>query len=187
MSRLYLKKLVALILLFTWSIIANAYIIDFEEFAEGTSGPLVSGEFHISGWNETCADGAYETCSNIGSVTNDKAFQVLGPTIPNVGGSAGIVIERTDGNEFSVYSLDIYPDFQLYGRTAEGLMVEGGTLGQGDWLNIVSLEMSAYAPDGFVGIMVDNIVVSSVPIPTAAWLFGSALAGLGWMRCKQTA
>jgi hypothetical protein len=29
--------------------------------------------------------------------------------------------------------------------------------------------------------------VSAVPIPAAAWLFGSALAGLGWLRRKPTA
>jgi hypothetical protein len=29
--------------------------------------------------------------------------------------------------------------------------------------------------------------VSAVPIPAAAWLFGSALAGLGWLRRKQSA
>jgi hypothetical protein len=28
--------------------------------------------------------------------------------------------------------------------------------------------------------------VSAVPIPAAAWLFGSALAGLGWFRRKPT-
>jgi hypothetical protein len=28
--------------------------------------------------------------------------------------------------------------------------------------------------------------VTSVPVPAAAWLFGSALAGLGWIRRKQT-
>ncbi|MGI9309171.1 MAG: VPLPA-CTERM sorting domain-containing protein [Gammaproteobacteria bacterium] len=28
---------------------------------------------------------------------------------------------------------------------------------------------------------------SAVPIPAAAWLFGSALAGLGWLRRKQAA
>jgi len=28
--------------------------------------------------------------------------------------------------------------------------------------------------------------VSAVPIPAAVWLFGSALAGLGWLRRKQT-
>ena len=27
---------------------------------------------------------------------------------------------------------------------------------------------------------------SVIPIPAAVWLFGSALAGLGWMRRKQT-
>jgi hypothetical protein len=32
----------------------------------------------------------------------------------------------------------------------------------------------------------DNIVVTAVPIPAAVWLFGSALAGLGWLRRKQT-
>lgn len=29
--------------------------------------------------------------------------------------------------------------------------------------------------------------VSAVPVPAAVWLFGSALAGLGWLRRKQTA
>lgn len=28
--------------------------------------------------------------------------------------------------------------------------------------------------------------VSAVPLPAAVWLFGSALAGLGWMRKKRT-
>jgi hypothetical protein len=28
--------------------------------------------------------------------------------------------------------------------------------------------------------------VSAVPIPAAVWLFGSALAGLGWLRLKQS-
>lgn len=32
-----------------------------------------------------------------------------------------------------------------------------------------------------------TIAMSSVPIPAAVWLFGSALAGLGWFRRKQTA
>ena len=29
--------------------------------------------------------------------------------------------------------------------------------------------------------------ISAVPVPAAAWLFGSALAGLGWLRRKQSA
>ena len=30
----------------------------------------------------------------------------------------------------------------------------------------------------------DSVTLSIVPIPAAVWLFGSALAGLGWMRRK---
>ena len=30
------------------------------------------------------------------------------------------------------------------------------------------------------------VAVSQVPVPAAVWLFGSALAGLGWMRRKRT-
>jgi hypothetical protein len=33
----------------------------------------------------------------------------------------------------------------------------------------------------------DTITLNVVPIPASVWLFGSALAGLGWMRRKQTA
>jgi hypothetical protein len=34
---------------------------------------------------------------------------------------------------------------------------------------------------------IDNFVATVVPIPAAAWLFGSAVAGLGWFRRRQTA
>ena len=36
-------------------------------------------------------------------------------------------------------------------------------------------------------INIDNLESTAVPIPAAVWLFGSALAGLGWMRRKQVA
>jgi hypothetical protein len=34
---------------------------------------------------------------------------------------------------------------------------------------------------------IDNVQLNAVPIPAAVWLFGSALAGLGWLRRRQTA
>jgi hypothetical protein len=37
-----------------------------------------------------------------------------------------------------------------------------------------------------VGIFGGNFKMNVVPVPGAVWLFGSALAGLGWLRRKQT-
>jgi len=33
-------------------------------------------------------------------------------------------------------------------------------------------------------LVLSSMVVTAVPVPAAVWLFGSALAGLGWMRRK---
>jgi hypothetical protein len=35
------------------------------------------------------------------------------------------------------------------------------------------------------GMYLDNVYIAAVPVPAAAWLFGSALVGLGWMRRKK--
>ena len=60
-----------------------------------------------------------------------------------------------------------------------------------DVFQLVNLDVG-----GSAGLYVDNypsaghhyweIQSSVVPVPAAAWLFGSALAGLGWLRRKQT-
>jgi hypothetical protein len=43
-----------------------------------------------------------------------------------------------------------------------------------------------FQPDGLNSGYVTGVTASQVPIPAAVWLFGSALAGLGWLRRKQT-
>jgi hypothetical protein len=45
---------------------------------------------------------------------------------------------------------------------------------------LVSLVFSSFASAAPV-----TWTVSAVPIPAAVWLFGSALAGLGWLRRKS--
>lgn len=40
---------------------------------------------------------------------------------------------------------------------------------------------------GVVIAPVDTLTITAVPVPAAFWLFGSALAGLGWMRRKPAA
>jgi hypothetical protein len=58
-------------------------------------------------------------------------------------------------------------------------------LGAG-WVNLDSVAISAINGPLDWDPAIDNIVVNAVPIPAAVWLFGSALAGLGWLRRKQT-
>ena len=58
-------------------------------------------------------------------------------------------------------------------------------LGSG-WTNLQSLTI--YAPDNDwdsgASAAIDNILVSTVPLPAAVWLFASGLGLLGWMQRK---
>ena len=47
-----------------------------------------------------------------------------------------------------------------------------------EWRKIVGFEVIGS------GIYDDFVVGTAVPVPAAVWLFGSALAGLGWFRRK---
>lgn len=56
------------------------------------------------------------------------------------------------------------------------------------WENIAKLEMSGSVLNSGFPIAAggyDNIVVTTVPIPAAVWLFSSTLAGLGWLRLRK--
>jgi hypothetical protein len=52
-----------------------------------------------------------------------------------------------------------------------------------EFTDIISLSFEGASQSGF--LFLDNIQTSVVPVPAAVWLFGSALAGLGWLRRKQ--
>ncbi len=69
-----------------------------------------------------------------------------------------------------------------------GLLFESGLTNVGGtkaiiFDNSISVEIR---PNSFQLRDITSGTVSAVPIPAAVWLFGSALAGLGWMRRKQT-
>jgi hypothetical protein len=61
----------------------------------------------------------------------------------------------------------------------------------GIWSNGVSFSFWALEETDLQGgsignIMPDNIRLNAVPIPAAVWLFGSGLAGLGFLRRKKS-
>ncbi len=111
-----------------------------------------------------------------------------------------IVMTRVDGGAFSFFGADtsvICAGEFLVGdcyNNISGTMVGGGTasgpIGTADWLYletvVFGISAATWQPDGVFpySMSVDNVVVSAVPIPPAAWLMGSALAGLGWLRRK---
>jgi hypothetical protein len=57
-----------------------------------------------------------------------------------------------------------------------------------DAINARFFEIDVTANQGASFTAINEVVfgASAVPIPAAVWLFGSALAGLGWLRRKQT-
>jgi hypothetical protein len=117
-------------------------------------------------------------------------------------------MEHTEGKIFSLHALDlsnISAFVEDRSITFTGYFASGGSISteltattdetnwtnytfSSDWQNLVSLEFGAlYPPAIYTAIGFDNVVVTVVPIPAAVWLFGSALAGLGWFRRRQTA
>jgi hypothetical protein len=50
-----------------------------------------------------------------------------------------------------------------------------------------TLAFAAFGTDDTLGGNIDNVSLSAVPLPAAAWLFGSALMGFGVLRRKQKA
>ena len=109
-----------------------------------------------------------------------------------------ITIERSDGQNFSLLSMDYGSDAvitiqNIFGYDSGGSIVATAGLYPGDefifgtdnWLDVSSVVITGVDPSDYLGgeFWVTTVVAGNVvPIPAAAWLFGSALVGLGWLR-----
>jgi len=186
--------LFASILAATFSVKAETVTLDFEEqiFSNFSDGPVISKDYLLStsasGWG-----------SFGGSDSERSQFYCSG---------CSATMEQIEGNSFNLNSLDLssygfFPEDRSI--TLTGFYTDGGSISTvltattdpdnwtaynfgDDWQNLQSLEFGALIGEPSYGqsIGFDNVVVSSVPVPAAVWLFGSALAGLGWMKRKQT-
>jgi hypothetical protein len=127
--------------------------------------------------------------------------------------NAAIRISHESGQAFDLHSMDVgrYGESQqiytsgvsVYGYDEANNLIasiyveaeSGGwvNLGFNDSWNFVHSVVldSQYQSNafgfGYLPPRLDNFSASVVPIPAAVWLFGSALAGLGWLRRKQAA
>jgi hypothetical protein len=186
--------IVVLVLLASLSVNAETVNLDFEEqtFSNFSDGPVVSKGYLLStsasGWG-----------SFGGSDSERSQFYCSG---------CSATMEQIEGNSFTLNSLELssYGFFtEDRSITLTGFYTGGGSVSTvltattdpdnwtaynfgSDWQNLQSLGFGALIGEPSYGqsIGFDNVVVSSVPVPAAVWLFGSALAGLGWMRRKQT-
>jgi hypothetical protein len=182
--------------------------IDFEEFNIGDGGgsvlddpvPILASqgyEFTGSG-----GPGGPFTSTEVITGTNTGGTNAYGGSISGLGQDGfnvfvSVTFEKADGGAFAIHNLDLFMDTDPDGwteisgtRAGGGLtFLSGVAVGTGDWLNLESVtfraEGNGFGPGGGA-IQLDNIAVSAVPVPAAVWLFGSALAGLGWLRRKQT-
>ena len=162
----------------------NQDVIDYVD----NGGTLVT-EWSAGGWavDASMLDASSTLLGSIGTDT-EVTFTTAG-IASGLGASTGNPYSNGLATEFFYSFSDlgngVYDLAQIDGGHTVGI---GGAYGNGtvvalgwDWSD------SSYAHNPVTQQLVNDIVeVSIVPIPAAVWLFGSALAGLGWMRRKRT-
>jgi len=198
------RHALAVILLFVLgSAQAAAVTIDFEEFSASTPGPVVSQGYSFSG-----APNSNVNTINIAGTTT-AFLDVNGPiTLEHAEGELFQLFSLDLG--LAVYTDDTF--FPTSAGTTDivvtGFLASGGTLQQSDslesfqgitkgfsgWndLTRVEIEFTDYdnleCCSGLIHVhSLDNVVVSTIPIPAAVWLFVSGLGLLGWFRRRQIA
>jgi hypothetical protein len=175
----------------------QASTVTFEDNAVDTiqTSSIVSGELAFT----PVSGNFYTYTSHVGAINGTNAllageghYQYSPSTTFDFGG--GFSFKETDNTVFDLNSLDsglAWSQSETGSVVFTGHQSDGGILTQllsfnkaythfvFGWTNLLSVEVSANSDFGYVAY--DNINVTSadaVPVPTAVWLFGSALTGL---------
>jgi hypothetical protein len=196
-----------IILLLLSSFAANSATIalSYAGLLENSSGGVASFQISLSGDGILPGQANY----NFGDATSITASAVVDGQAVNFdvtgyGGSGNLIQSSTDASQ---YVVETYPYFGLSLNLSESITnpgVETDWLFQATWEDGMSCSSNPYncefysllyeVPVTNSDLVYDNYALTTqaisfnvVPVPAAVWLFGSALAGLGWMRRKQTA
>lgn len=178
---------------------ATAATIDFEEFTTSTPGPIVSQDFRFDGFQLSATsinitggtialvdtDGPISmahvagelfslSAMDLGLRTYDQTFSPTGSNFASI-----VVTGFLDGGGVVQSSFDV-----------DSWQVSNANFSGWDNLTHVDIEFADYDGCHSCGLQyfvhsVDNIDVSVIPVPAAAWLFGSGLGLLGWIRRRK--
>ena len=188
---------------------AATLVTDFNELegAVGTFYSVVEGTEFEGGLKATEVIGGVVWADELNGPPQTDGISMMLNT------SGEVTFERTDGTAFNLdaftlsflCSPETCSDLTLSGTKAAGGIVNQAYDLAGTGLDPALYESTTIATDDrfrkltsftFSGIsesitgpifIMDDIQTSVVPVPAAVWLFGSALAGLGWFRRRQTA
>ena len=181
------------------------------EFTDGAYTPSMDAMYTESGFTFSVDSGNHTDCGPVG----EAAFGITPFEVycwHNGGGNTDVDVDVTlerGGGAFDLVSLDIVDDIHgqnqvnpepftidFISSAGDMLTVDGNdiqTIGFG-WTGITSVIMSVNDASGCIidtcrhNALIDNVQLSSVPIPPAIWLFGSGLLGLiGISRRKKAA
>jgi hypothetical protein len=167
-----MRTLIAVVLLsfanVSWAIPVQ-WQLDFQ-FDDGGSG---SGSFYFDA--DTNNYSAISLVTTAGSLFSGETYNYLMPSIPS--GWSNLYVVAQDGGDLT---------------GVPGLAIDfGNSLANVNSIIPLVGFAESFCVDSFCSNNTEVLrgitsgTASSVPIPAAVWLFGSALAGLGWMRRKQ--
>jgi hypothetical protein len=133
-------------------------------------GGTASGTFTYNADTNTYSN--IDIVTTVGSAFEGAAYNAVNTSAPNSSDFLGAMI----------FPLGGLPTLQL--SFAASLTNDGGNVAIDGYAESMCGDACEFAISDYRYISAGQI--SAVPVPAAVWLFGSALAGLGWIRRRQT-